>query len=340
MQPLTAFRKRFRSVPRNPEEQRSQQLRVGIAIYVVAALVAGAVAYVYLQPPGHREVTFLISDAAAIKPGTEVRIAGVPAGTVESTKLEKDAVRVNLSVDDSVYLGDQSSVDVRMLTIVGGYYISLTSSGSVPLGDSVIPADRATPPYSLPELMSDATDKVQQLNGDKIGESLDSLASAMEANPGGTGTLVAAMQNLAQIVHQQQDQLRIVTDASSELLHAVITDKEQIVRVVKELAIMTATLDTYKYGVQATTAALAVVLEQTQVGIRFYQRHRDWLIDNLKRVNNALNKINTDIPRIIWNTGNFVDNLRNAVSPGGLRLLPEIPLLATDMCVPTPGHTC
>jgi phospholipid/cholesterol/gamma-HCH transport system substrate-binding protein len=340
MQPLAAAVRRLLADPRNPEGARARQLMVGLAIYVVAALVAAAVGYFYLQPPARRSVSFLITDAVAIKTGTEVRVAGVPAGTVEAVRLVTDAVRIDLSVDDSIYLGDQTSVDVRMLTAVGGYYVNLSSSGSMPLGDMMIPAGRTHAPYSLPDLLADSAAKAQQLDAHGLGANLDSLAGALEANPGSVSTIVDGIKSVAQIVNRQQDQLRSILDTSSELLHATVADGAMLVSLVRQASILVATLDAYKLGIVGAGAGIRQLVDELVVATDFYQSHRDWLIDSLKRVNNALNVINTDIPRIIGNLGNFVNNVRGAVSPGGLRLVPELPVLATDMCVPVPGRTC
>ncbi|WP_418002826.1 MlaD family protein [Mycobacterium sp. PDNC021] len=313
---------------------------MGLSVYVVAALVAVCVGYVYLQPPARRSVSFLITDAAAIKAGTQVRVAGIPAGTVEAVRLGTDAVRVELSVDSGIYLGDQTSVDVRMLTAVGGYYINLSSSGDVPLGSKTIAAERTHAPYSLPDLLADSAATAQKIDARQLGANLDNLAGALEANPGSVSTIVDGVKGVAQIVNRQQDQLRSILDASAELLHATVADGAMLASLVRQASILVATLDTYKVGIAGAGTGLAKLIDALVVATDFYQSHRDWLIDSLKRVDNALKVINTDIPRIIGNLGNFVNNVRGAISPGGLRLVPELPVLATDMCVPIQGRTC
>lgn len=340
MQSIAKSIQRLVSDPHNPEGARARQLIVGLAIYLVAAVVAAGVGYFYLAPPDRRAVSFLITDAAAIKVGTEVRVAGVPAGTVEAVRLGAAAVRVDLSVDDGIYLGDQTAVDVRMLTAVGGYYINLSSGGSVPLGSRVIPVERTRAPYSLTELLADSGEAARQVDARQLGANLDSLAGALEAKPRSVTTIVDGVKGVAQIVDHQQDQLRSILDASSELLHAGVANGAVLVALVRQASILVATLDTYKLGIAGAGVGISKLVDALVVATDFYQSHRDWLLDSLKRVNNALNTINTDIPRIIWNLGNFVTNVRAAVSPGGMRLAPELPVLATDMCVPIPGRTC
>ena len=60
-------------------------------------------------------------------------------GTVKDLSLETDQVRVRASVDRDAFVGDQSQFEVRMLTVVGGYYVTINSLGDVPLGSRPIP---------------------------------------------------------------------------------------------------------------------------------------------------------------------------------------------------------
>ena len=64
--------------------------------------------------------------------------------------LEPNQVQGTAKIDDDAFVGDQSQVEVRMLTVVGGYYVNVTSMGNDPLGanDSARPRDYALQPDS------------------------------------------------------------------------------------------------------------------------------------------------------------------------------------------------
>lgn len=326
--------------PRSPEEAGHRQLKVGLIIYLVAALITAGIVYVYLNPPGRTSVALYIADAASIKAGTEVRVAGVQVGRVEAVRLERKSVRVELSVDAGVYLGDQTSADVRMLTVAGGYYVNLISNGSSPLSGNAIPEYRARTPYSLPALLTDLGDKANAIDSAQLGADIDRLATALEANPGAVSTVIDGVKSVAEIANHQHAQLRTILDSTQELLRATISNRTLLVLLLRQTSVLAATLDTYKLGLSNAGVGIRQVIDRLLVLTDFYGSHRDWLIDALQRVNNALNAINTDIPRVIWNLGNFVTNLRAALSPGGLRQAPDIPVLATDMCVPMEGRAC
>lgn len=97
-----------------------------LILLLVVALVA---AMLYTHPLGQKTVTFYTDDAASIRPGDQVRIAGINVGKVQDLALESNQVRVRAQVEGSAFVGDRSQVEVRMLTVVGGYYVSITSLG-------------------------------------------------------------------------------------------------------------------------------------------------------------------------------------------------------------------
>lgn len=140
----------------------------------------------------------------------------------------------------------------------------------------------------------------------------------------------------------QESQLQTTLDTAREILRATTTNQEVLVGLLRKASILVATLDNFKIGFSQTYIGLAKVFDRLGVLTNFYDSHRDWILDGLKRVDNALNTINTDVPRIIWNLGNFITNIRNLLLPPGASAVPvpEKALVATDMCVPIPGRTC
>lgn len=333
MQPLTSRIRRLR----DGASTRTDQIAVSVLVYLVAALLIVTCGVLYLRPPGRATAVFDISDAASIKPGNEVRVAGVTVGKVTAVRLGRNAAQVDLDIDSSVYVGDQSSIEVRMLTAAGGYFIALISNGAKPLGARVIPASHATPPYRLPDLLADASDKLEQINGEQLGQSLDSLANGLESNPGAVTTIVGAAEALARIVDRQQDQVRSVFDAAAELTHAAAANMPLVQMMLRQVALLESTLDTFKEGINQAFEGLGRLFNGLIVASNFYAAHRDWVIDAMVRIDNALKIINTDIPRTIWNLGNFVDNFRALIAPGDKK---DQPLLATDICAPIEGRSC
>ncbi|SKR49331.1 MlaD family protein [Mycobacteroides abscessus] len=305
-------------------------------LVLAAALMLGAT---HVWQLGHRTVTFAITDGAAIKPGEEVKVAGWPVGKVDSVRLIDDTVTVQASVDNDVYLGDQTSVEIRMITAAGGYYVDLISAGDKALGNNEIPSSRTRPPYRLPELLSTGTDKVQDIDVSQLGPSLDRLSTMMDANPNGITTMVDAMRKVSDLVTHQKSQLQTMLDVGQELTRTAQKNQDHMIEVLHRAAILITIVDNVKVQLQQALPPLLKSVKTVMGVANFYDSHRDWLLDILQRTTNALNVVNTDFPRMIWNLGNFVNDIRSMISPKGPQPI-EDHLLASDFCVPMPGRSC
>ncbi|MFE3546861.1 MlaD family protein [Nocardia sp. NPDC059177] len=163
--------------------KRARELRMGIiGLGLVVLFVIGA-GIVYVVPLGKHTYTAELSEAQSVREGDDVRLAGISVGSVTSLELKPDKVIMEFTVNDNVFVGDQTSLDVRMLTVVGGHYVALYPAGTAPLGDTPIPADRIRLPYSLIETFQDATTPLAAVDGDTVRENLAAANSAIEAAP-------------------------------------------------------------------------------------------------------------------------------------------------------------
>ena len=110
-------------VVRDEVDGKAETFWAIVALAVVAALVA-VIAILYIHPTGQVEYRAQMTESGGIAAGTEVRVAGVPIGKVREVTLgagkDEGKVNVTMAVDDTVFVGDQTSLQVRMLTVVGG----------------------------------------------------------------------------------------------------------------------------------------------------------------------------------------------------------------------------
>ncbi|WP_336087903.1 MlaD family protein [Nocardia sp. SSK8] len=182
MQRLTKFFSGDRPIL-DEASKRARELRLGIiGLGLVVAFMIGA-GIVYVVPLGKHTYTAELSEAQSVREGDDVRLAGISVGSVTSLELKPDRVIMRFTVDNDVFVGDQTSLDVRMLTVVGGHYVALYPAGSRPLGETAIPADRIRLPYSLIETFQDATTPLATVDGDTVRENLAAANAAIAASP-------------------------------------------------------------------------------------------------------------------------------------------------------------
>src|SRR5258708_30854612 len=69
------------------------------------------------------------AEAAGLRNGEEVRIAGVKVGQVTDLGLEGDHVKVTFKIDDGVRVGDLSRAEIKIKTLLRAHYLSLVPRG-------------------------------------------------------------------------------------------------------------------------------------------------------------------------------------------------------------------
>lgn len=117
---------------------------IGVVV-IVAALAATAMAY--LNPTGQTGYVARLSNSGGVRAGDQVRIAGIPVGKVTGIRLDGAVVEMKFDVERSVVVGSQSTLDIKLLTPLGGHYVALDPKGALPLGHNVIPPQRVTLPF-------------------------------------------------------------------------------------------------------------------------------------------------------------------------------------------------
>jgi len=311
----------------------------GVAAMVMATVVGLVVAWVYVSPPGQQEVTFYTDDAASISKGDTVRVAGITVGKVKDLSIEPNQVRVRANVDRDVFVGDQSQVQVRMLTVVGGYYVSIDSLGDTALGSRAIPLDRVTMPYSLIRTLSDSTKITDNVTTQPLNESINQVQQGLTGpNTNALTELLNAGNSISQTMERQRGQLSKILAMSNEYISKLNDNRGLLEYLIKRVAILEETLVLYGRGFAEAFDGLGEIGSRLESVTAFYMPHRD---DFLARVRGVLGEMQTIADRngvVVRVLRRIRERMENTLAAQNNGTPPE--LLATDLCFPTEGSRC
>jgi phospholipid/cholesterol/gamma-HCH transport system substrate-binding protein len=311
----------------------------GVAALVMATVIGMVVAWVYVSPPGQKIVTFYTDDAASISPGDTVRIAGIIVGKVKDLSIEPDQVRVRASVDRDAFVGDQSQVQVRMLTVVGGYYLTIDSLGDAPLGSRPIPLNRVTMPYSLIRTLADSTKITNNVATQPISESMNQVQQGLTGtNTDALTQLLNAGNAISRTMERQRGQLSSILEMSNEYISKLNNNRELLEYLLKRVAILEETLVLYGQGFAQAFDGLGEIGHRLESITAFYMPHRE---DFLARVRGGLNELQTIADRngvIVRVLRRIRGRMESTLAAQDNGTPPE--LLATDLCFPTEGSRC
>jgi phospholipid/cholesterol/gamma-HCH transport system substrate-binding protein len=310
----------------------------GVAALVMLTVLALTAAAVYVNPPGQSTVVFYTDDAASVRPGDGVRIAGITVGKVEDMSIEPDRVRVRATVDQDAFVGDQSQIQVRMLTVVGGYYVNLVSLGDKPLGQRPIPMERVTMPYNLMRTLADSTKITQDVNPKPIRESLDEVQAGLTGtNVDTLSAVVQAGNALTETMDKQRGQISQILNLSDEYIASLSDYRDRLKELVSKISILEQTLVLYGKGFAGALKGMGDIGDAFLVPFgKFWVNHREEFIQKVRAWQDRVRRWVDDNSRIVPRLRRVRDKIERILDAQNAR--PE--LLATDLCVPMQGSPC
>jgi phospholipid/cholesterol/gamma-HCH transport system substrate-binding protein len=205
---------------------RSRRQGIVGVVVIVSALAATAMAY--LNPADQSGYTAHLASAAGVRVGDQVRIAGIPVGKVTSVRLAGAVVEMKFDVERSVPVGSESTLDVKLLTPLGGHYLALDPQGGIPLGRNVIPPERVTLPFEANDIIQAATPPVKEVNGQVIHDTFTEVANAANKYPDAIRDLLRSANALTTSLSKSTTDFHRSLDFVNNGLQAVIGERQQL----------------------------------------------------------------------------------------------------------------
>lgn len=273
---------------------------VGLGL-IVALLAAAFNAQDLPLIGGGTDYAAAFSEAGGLKPGDDVRIAGVKVGQVQSLDLEGDHVRVDFRVQDGVEFGTGTGAAVKIKTVLGAKYLALEPAGPGQLrAGSEIPLDRTVSAYDVVQAFSDLATTTDQIDTKQLAAALDTVAATFKDSPADVKASLTGISRLSQTVSSRDSALRdllahadsvtaVLADRSTQLTtliddgNALLTEIQRRRDVIHTLLVNTAALATQLTGlVTDNQAQITPALQRLGDVLAVLQRNQDNLDHSIR----------------------------------------------------------
>ncbi|MFC4372919.1 MlaD family protein [Nocardia halotolerans] len=311
----------------------------GVCGAVLLTIALGVVAVVGTS--AEREYAADLAHAGALREGDDIRIAGITVGQVRSLTLLPDRVRMAFTVREEVFLGDRTMLDIRMLTVVGGYYVAVQPAGDTPLGSAVIPEERVILPYNLTQVFQDAVRPVREIDGTVLRQNLAALSGSIDESPDAFRSALRAAGDLVAVMNEQNADISRALAVADEYLTAVNGSSAVLAQLVRMLHTLETLVQTNKASVSQALGDLADVLHKVSPLGRAWDRD---LRERAQPLADAVGKLDA----LATHLGSLFDAVRALEQ----RLLPlltvdgvhidrsAVTIVPERICVPVPGGGC
>ena len=175
------------------------------------------------------------ADAAGLKTGDFVYVAGHRAGEVQSVEIDGEMVRVRFS-STAPKLPDDSMAEIMLTSTLGKRGLSVipgTASTFLEEGD-VIPLSRTVTPVDLPEIGDRTTELLTGLDVEAMQDLTTALADVTEGNREDVERLLEGVEDVTRIVSDRREELQTVLDRANTLVDAAADKDAQLVAIIDD----------------------------------------------------------------------------------------------------------
>jgi len=172
-------------------------LKVGIFTVVMIMVAAGLiVVFGEFRFASGSTYHATFTNAARLKSGQDVRIAGVPVGAVQAVKLNPDnTVDVSFDVNDRYQLYTSTRAAIRYENLVGDRFLEITSGPGelrkLPVGSTIGP-ENTDPALDLDALLGGLRPVLKGLDGNKINEISNAVIELLQGQGGALSELLSS----------------------------------------------------------------------------------------------------------------------------------------------------
>ena len=211
---------------------------IGVAsISVLAVFTAAAFAVGLLHVlEDTYTVTGVFKDAAGIRGGDTVRMAGVNAGRVVKVKADRihGNVEIEFVVNKNVQLGPETTAEVALATLLGTKFLRLAGPvrapylGDLPKEKRIIPVERTKTPFDVFELTTVGTRSIQRTDTEKLNTLIKQLGTITEGKQETVRQLVDGIGRFSTALSERDAQLRSLLDRADRF-SALLDEKDQTI---------------------------------------------------------------------------------------------------------------
>lgn len=279
--------------------------------------------------------TAYFTEAAGLKSGNEVRIAGVKVGEVESVDLDKDKVKVGFKIKNA-FIGDQSTAAIKLKTLLGAKYLAIDSTGTSKMNpSSTIPLDRTTSPFDVYPAFTELTHTVDAIDTAQLSKAFETIAAAFKDTPGSVRTVVSGLTRLSMTIASRDTQLRTLLSRANDVTGVLASRDQELQRLLSDggllldelnarrdaihsLLINTSTLSAQLRGLVADNQkTIGPLLDQLDGVLTLLQNNQDSLDRGLALLAPFYRVFNNTIGNGRW----FDNQIQNMSVPGLLGLI-------------------
>jgi virulence factor Mce-like protein len=301
----------------------SGALQRGIALAAALVLIV-ALGWTILRPAGQYRVTAFFTETVGLYPGSDVRVLGIPIGTIDDVVPLGDKVRVEMSIDDDYDVPADADAIVLAPSLVSDRYVQFSpvydggpkmeDGAEVPLERTAIPVELDAVYGALDEL-SDALGPNGANKNGALSDLVDVGAANLEGNGEALNRTLTGFSQAVQTLSENRDDLFSSLDNLQTFTSALATIDAQVGQFNDNMAAVSDLLANEREDLQAAVALLSDALGDVAGFVRDNTALLTTNVNRLADVTLVLVQQRTKLAEVLDVAPAALSNLARAYNP-------------------------
>lgn len=294
---------------------------IGLA-FILAMLVAAFNAESLPLIGGGTTYTAYFTDSANLKANNEVVIAGVKVGKVQDVSISGNTVKVTFTVK-SGWIGDKSTVDIKLRTLLGAKYVNINSMGDK-AQDPSQPIEikfpngqqRTTTPFDVYPAFTKLSRTVQDINTANLAKAFNVLAQDFSGTPSSVKPVITGLSRLSHTIASRDSQLQTLL-ADANAVTRTLADRDQdLQQLLSDGNLLLSELNARRDEIHSLLVNSQVLAAQLEGLVNDNRKTIGPLLDNLNQLLALLERNQTSLDRGLALLGPFYRVFNNVIGNG------------------------
>jgi phospholipid/cholesterol/gamma-HCH transport system substrate-binding protein len=237
-------------------------------------------------------------------------------GTVSSTSLDGSLVKVKFKVKNA-FVGDQSTVDIKLKTLLGAKYLAIDSVGTTKQSPhQAISVDRTTSPFDIYPAFTELTQTVNSIDTQQLEQSFDVLAQDFAGTPASVKPVLTGLSRLSTTIASRDTELRTLLAKANSVTGVLASRDQQLQQLLGDGAALLQELNSRRDAIHSLLVNTTTLSQQLEGLVADNQKTIGPMLNNLGQTLKILNDNQDSLDRSLQLLAPFYRVFANSLGNG------------------------
>lgn len=242
-------------------------------------------------------VTAYFDRAVSVFPSSDVRVLGLPAGSVSDVEIDGDQVRVDMAIPSSIEIPADATAQIIPQSLIGERYIQISpafTEGMTPAEDGTV-IEKTVIPVEPDEALAAIKEFLDSLDPDGIGRLVTNLDEDLRDNGQALNGALGSLSQLVETFAEKDDALLRIVDSFDTLSATLATREQQLGEVLDAFSAASQVLADERQSIEELVAGLA---DLSTNGLALIGEHSGALRTDIETLAEAASSIETNLTAV------------------------------------------